>query len=255
MYIPPTSSNVVHLFCKHPVLLVVTIIAAITFSGAVGCVTCNPYAQCNKSLVTFTFDDGYLSTYDTAYPILDKYDYKATVFVPTDFIGTDGYMTEEQISILHSYGWEIGSHAQSHARLTELSDTELTSELSNSKEILNAITTSYVSGFASPENAYNEKTVNSIRAFYRYHRTCDPGYNDIPPSDMYYLKSMAITSDTTVDEVKGWIDYAYANQKWLILTFHRIDESGEYNWPSENLEAVAQYLHDKEYSSTPPPLN
>lgn len=254
MYIPPTSSNVVHLFCKHPVLLVITIIAGISFTGALGCITCSPYAQCdNKSLVTFTFDDGYLSTYNIAYPILDKYDYKATAFIPTDVIGQDNYMTEHQIEVLSAYGWEIGSHAKSHKKLTDLSESEVLSELKDSKEILNGITLSSIPGFASPQDAYNDEIINDISSMYTYHRTCAPGYNDIPPTDIYQLKSMVITETTTVEQVKGWIDYAYANNKWLILTFHDLNGSGMYSWPSQNLEEVAKYLHDKDYTSSPSP--
>jgi len=250
MYTPPTSSNVIHLFCKHPVLLVITIIAGLTFSGAIGCISCNPYTNCSKSLVTFTFDDGYLSAYDTAYPILDKYDYKATAFIPTDFIGQDNRMTEHQIEMLSAYGWEIGSHTKSHTLLTTFSESEVIVELKDSQKVLKDITLSPVNGFASPSDAWNDQVIGDIESVYSYHRTCTPGYNNIPPTDLYELKSMVIHSSTTVDEVKSWIDYAYANNKWLILTLHDLDENGEYSWPSQNLEEVAKYLHDKEYSST-----
>lgn len=252
MYIPPTSSNVVHLFCKHPVLLVITLIAGISFTGALGCITCSPYAQCdNKSLVTFTFDDGYLSTYNTAYPILDKYDYKATLFVPTDYIGRDGYMTKSEIAKLIAFGWEIGSHTKSHTSLVQLSETNRMTELTGSKEILNGITLRSTAGFSSPMSEYNDATIQNIKSVYSYHRTGDFGFNEISASnDVYRLKSMIIRDTTTVQEVKGWIDTAYAENKWLILTFHRIDESGEYNWPSQNLEEIVKYLHDKEYISS-----
>jgi peptidoglycan/xylan/chitin deacetylase (PgdA/CDA1 family) len=256
MYIPPTSSNVVHLFCKHPVLLVITIVAGLAFSGAVGCITCNPYAQCdNKSLVTFTFDDGYLSVHDVAQPILEEYGYTAVAFIPTDFIGKVGYMTDQVID-LQSNGWEIGSHSKTHRSLLSLSEQDRMVELTTSKETLSKITMSLPSGFSSPLGEYDDSTISDIKSAYSYQRTCDFGYNDISPSsDVYRLKSMVVRDTTTVEEVKGWIDYAYENNKWLILTFHKINEFGEYNWPSENLDAVAQYLHDKEYSSTPPPIN
>jgi peptidoglycan/xylan/chitin deacetylase (PgdA/CDA1 family) len=41
--------------------------------------------------VVITFDDGYLSNYTIAYPILKKYNMKATIFVIGAFVGTDTY--------------------------------------------------------------------------------------------------------------------------------------------------------------------
>ncbi len=39
-----------------------------------------------RDLVAITFDDGYQSFYNLAFPLLKKYDLPATVFLPTDFI-------------------------------------------------------------------------------------------------------------------------------------------------------------------------
>ena len=46
------------------------------------------------------------------------------------------------------------------------------------------------------------------------------------------------------------INTANANHQWLILVFHRIDESGDYSWSSENLEEIAEYLYTLEHGST-----
>ena len=44
-----------------------------------------------------TFDDGYKDNYQNAYPILKKYDFKATVFVISSFLGVyPNYLTWDQ---------------------------------------------------------------------------------------------------------------------------------------------------------------
>lgn len=44
--------------------------------------------ESNKPLCILTFDDGWKDFYDNAYPLLKEYNIPATVFLPTDFIGS-----------------------------------------------------------------------------------------------------------------------------------------------------------------------
>ncbi|MBR3622573.1 MAG: polysaccharide deacetylase family protein, partial [Selenomonadaceae bacterium] len=48
--------------------------------------------------VLITFDDGYADNYTNAYPILKKYDFKATIFVISSFVGNmDHYVTWDEV--------------------------------------------------------------------------------------------------------------------------------------------------------------
>lgn len=119
---------------------------ASTFHEAV----CAPPAP--KTLAV-TFDDGYRSVLERAFPVLERLGLPATVFVPTDFVATaepmawpgiDHWlggpheselvgMSWEELALLASAGWEIGSHSRSHPRLTQLSDAVLMDELRGSR--------------------------------------------------------------------------------------------------------------------------
>ncbi len=50
-----------------------------------------PFAVC------LTFDDGYKDNYDHAFPLLAAYDAPATIFITTDFIGTNQLLWHDQI--------------------------------------------------------------------------------------------------------------------------------------------------------------
>jgi peptidoglycan/xylan/chitin deacetylase (PgdA/CDA1 family) len=103
--------------------------------------------------VAITFDDAYLSVYDRARPLLARYGFPGTVFVPTAFAGLDGPMAWpgidqwlggeheseltpmdwDRLRDLAHRGWEIGSHTHSHPRLTGLGDDALAEELLRSR--------------------------------------------------------------------------------------------------------------------------
>jgi len=243
----PVSSGLLHLVCRYP-LLVVPIALGLIFglpslSQAPG--ECLP-----SSMITFTFDDGYQSTYDKAFPILEKYSYPATAFIITSAVGESGYMTIEQILDLANKGWEIGSHTVSHVDLTELSDDQLSYELLESKKYLERFGLK-VENFSSPYGEYNKRVIKAVAQYYFSHRTSRlVGLNDLPlnnPEDRYYLKSVSVEAKTTVEEVKQWITRAKEEGKWLILLFHHIDKSGDYNWSSENLEEVVRFAYEETF--------
>ena len=99
-----------------------------------------------------TFDDAYRSVLELGLPLLSRLGLPATVFAPTAFVGSPrpacwpgvdrwvggehetelAVMSWEELEQLASAGWEIGSHTQTHPRLTSLGDSELAAELRGS---------------------------------------------------------------------------------------------------------------------------
>ena len=75
------------------------------------CRTCEDY----EKPVILTFDDGYDDNYTELFPLLQKYNAKATIFVIPKAIGTPHKMTAEQIYELSRSGLvSIQSHTYSH---------------------------------------------------------------------------------------------------------------------------------------------
>ena len=68
--------------------------------------------------VVITFDDGHVSSYQHAYPILRKHGIAATFFLYTDFLGSGEGLTWAQINEMSKSGLiDFQSHSKSHANL------------------------------------------------------------------------------------------------------------------------------------------
>jgi peptidoglycan/xylan/chitin deacetylase (PgdA/CDA1 family) len=120
--------------------------------------------------ICITFDDGYEDVFFYAFPILKKYNFKATVFVVSNFVGKMNdwdfgfsikfkHLNWEQIKILFDNGWEIGSHSASHRALTFLSDEEIKFEVESSKYEIEKNLGVVVKSFAPPFSRYDENVV------------------------------------------------------------------------------------------------
>lgn len=94
--------------------------------------------------IIITFDDGYYDNYYNAFPVLQKYNVKATIFVITDILGhktdtarTDKYpgmlSWEECLIMENSELVDIESHSKDHLLMGKLSKDEYSEQFIESK--------------------------------------------------------------------------------------------------------------------------
>ena len=93
-------------------------------------------SQALSKMAVISFDDGDKGFYTKVYPLLVKYQIPAAIFVITDWIGREGYLSWEDINSMSSELVTIGSHTMSHRYLPELNLDEVRRELVESKRIL-----------------------------------------------------------------------------------------------------------------------
>lgn len=78
-----------------------------------------------EKVVAITFDDGYSDNYTEAYRILKEYNMKATFFIITDKIDTDGwYMNSDMLKEMSNNGMGIENHTSKHIEFTNISREE-----------------------------------------------------------------------------------------------------------------------------------
>lgn len=132
--------------------------------------------------VLITIDDGYVSSYDVAWPILKKFGYPFTMFVYLNYINSGGKaITWDQLAEMRDAGVEIGSHTVSHhdlrqkmPKFTGTYDEWLKDELDRSKRTIEdrlgirCATLAYVGGTSNAKIQEAAKAATYEAAFTVY---------------------------------------------------------------------------------------
>jgi peptidoglycan/xylan/chitin deacetylase (PgdA/CDA1 family) len=121
--------------------------------------------------VMITVDDGWRSNIDIMLPILEKYGFRATIFVTTGsnawvfrkFAGLDRSLNADEVQELHRRGVTIGSHTVSHPYLIELSDEEVRQEFIDSKMTLEQWIGAPCRYLSIPGNFYDDRIARIAR--------------------------------------------------------------------------------------------
>lgn len=134
--------------------------------------------------VVLTFDDGYENFERWAWPELQRCGFTATVFPVTGRIGKAANWLDESfepamlmdgasLRRLSRHGIGIGSHTRSHARLTQLTASQISHELRDSKSELEDLIGLPVSDFCYPYGSYDQTVLElTAEAGYRLALTC-----------------------------------------------------------------------------------
>lgn len=154
--------------------------------------------------VLITFDDGYVDNYTNAYPILKKYNLKATIFIVTGFVSErKGYLTWDQLREMEQHGITAQSHTVTHAPLPELSDERIREELVVSKQQAEAELGHPIEFIAYPTGVHDLHIVGIAKeAGYKGGFTVKYGNVD-RSSNVYAMERVPVfrTSATNVDFV------------------------------------------------------
>jgi peptidoglycan/xylan/chitin deacetylase (PgdA/CDA1 family) len=161
--------------------------------------------------IFITFDDAYADLTEFALPVLARYGFGAGVFVVTGHVGRtntwdelNGYdafriMTAEQIRHWSAQGIEFGAHSRSHPDLTKLSEPELKSEISGSRDDLSSLLGSPVITFAYPYGDFNHSVYSVVRKHFAMAFTVQEGMNSIESDPHLLCRAYIGPSDSLIE--------------------------------------------------------
>ena len=126
--------------------------------------------------VILTFDDGYDDNFQELFPLLQKYQVKATVFLITDTIGGEHKLTEDQILEMSRSGLvSFQSHTASHPHLSGLTEEELVMEMSRSQGAIARLTGTAPEVLCYPYGDYDALAKKVAACFFDYAAVTGPG--------------------------------------------------------------------------------
>lgn len=136
----------------------------------VNCEDGSKYIPNNPIIVTF--DDGYSSNYEIAFPILKELNIPATIFVVTDTVGARAgegkvnysHFTWEEAKEMQDSGLiEIQSHTNDHVKMGPLGRDERAYELRKSKYLIEKNLGTVCDMFAYPYGSYDDESIELAR--------------------------------------------------------------------------------------------
>ncbi|MFQ2907281.1 polysaccharide deacetylase family protein [Aeromonas allosaccharophila] len=168
--------------------------------------------QYGKKYLMITADDGYQDNLTRMLPLLEKYGYKAVVYVvtgegynrwdvehPTNPDTKVSLMSGEQVKALAASGYvEIGGHTLTHPRLSQLTAEQQAHEIQENKRQLEALLGHPLLSFAYPYGDMNDSAKEqAIAAGYHFAVATNSGPKAMH-QDPYQIRRIAIFPRTDV---------------------------------------------------------
>ena len=167
-------------------------------------------AKLRGSLPALSFDDGHVSNFTLALPILQSLEVPAVFFVTTCWIDVSGSsMTWLQLRQLSQDGFTVASHTHTHPLLTHCGDAALENELTVSKQVIEDRLGKAVDMISLPGGRTDARILRAcLAAGYTTVYTSRVG-EQLPPTDQRprvvgrYVVTRATTEQTLAQYLQG----------------------------------------------------
>lgn len=109
-----------------------------------------------------TFDDGHISNFEFALPVLMSRKLTAQFFITVGWTGNKpGYMGWQELRSLHEAGQSIGAHGWTHTLLTHCSENDLRNELGGARLTLEDKLGASITTMSLPGGRYNRRVLSA----------------------------------------------------------------------------------------------
>lgn len=166
-------------------------------------------SSCSHKDVIVTFDDGYESVFNHAFPILQEFKFSSLTFLVSDCVGktnewdekigdvTEKLMSYEQVKEGIGLGMEFGCHTATHAHGNAISESDFQSEVFGSKAAIEKSLNLECPTFCYPYGEDGENVRKAVQAAgFRYAFSVRKGRLH-PETERYRIPRINVRADTT----------------------------------------------------------
>lgn len=151
----------------------------------------------NEKRVALTFDDGFKDNYTEMFPLLNKYNAKATIYLAPDIEGIEKLSVSDIQEMQASGRIEFGAHTMSHVNLSTLDESEALHEIQASKTWVENVTNEACDAFAYPFGRFNDTNVKQVSLLgFTTAVTVKKGIEQI--SDPFRIKRISVLGKTNI---------------------------------------------------------
>lgn len=157
--------------------------------------------------LVLSFDDGHISSYASALPLLEKYSCKAIFFVIAGRIGErKDFMTWDHLKEVVARGHCVEAHGWSHAFLTSCSEAELRREVRGSKETIEDRLGAPVTALSAPHGRWDGRVLKACEeAGYTRLYTSNPWVSRRNAKSVEVRGRLVVVQSMTVERLQRWL--------------------------------------------------
>jgi peptidoglycan/xylan/chitin deacetylase (PgdA/CDA1 family) len=217
-----------------------------------------PVPAPGRAVIAFTFDDGYISDYDLAYPILKKYGIRGTSYIIGKFPdnNTPDTLSWAQIKEMAAWGWCFGCHTYNHVDMTTLSDDAIRQSLEAENQAFTNQGMPVPQIIAYPSGKYDQRVIDIVKQYRLQGRKAfyESKFVDLNNVDPYQIDSISadMQEDPRLKSREALVDKACEQGAVIVFRTHcmyREQKNDEGKWDvqtdSRLFAQLVKYCVDK----------
>jgi len=224
-----------------------------TSANSVSLVISQPKVKPEHAVIAFTFDDGDVSDYLLAYPILQKYGIKGTSYInpynPDHNVKKK--LSWDQIKQMYAYGWDFGDHTYTHMDMTKSTPDQI-------KQSVEKVNTAFTKNglkipqvFAYPYGKLNTAAIDAIKQYRKqarlaFYRSDFVNLNNVDPYEIPCV-SADMQTEKRLEGKEKLVDKAVSQHAVIVFRVHcmYVDKIGDTGaWPVQTSSKLFAKLVD-----------
>lgn len=189
----------------------------------------------NEPLLVITFDDGLITNYTKAFPMMTSRGIKGTSYLINyyyDVLHLTNYMNFEQITEMINAGWDMQCHTYSHPYMGETSPQNAYQQLVKNNDVMKKENLPLFKHIATPFGSWDYRNIRLFKQRRKSHRATQItklSLEKLENIDIYEIGAYYgdIESEIKLETFKGYIDSAIQNGTILVVYWHVINEARE----------------------------